>query len=353
MSQGSITQAKDWKRRAAPIQVKEADLPSSIPSQTGLTFNVWYNKWSQGNSGKERFVNPYRLEPELHEGYTRGDGVKQVFFCLYFGKGMCCLGKKCTYLHHVPEGEDVARLALKSNVRDCFGREKFADYREDMGGIGSFRKGNSTLYIGGIGGALNNKNLKASQIESRLHFMFGKLGPLERIRYVENKNCAFVRYRWQTSAEFAKEVMSNQTLLIRSDKEWQERREGTGLLVKWANDDPNPEAQQREKERQEEQSMQVMLQLLQKHEQDSALKRKLEEQQEEEDQNANHTGPTGHKLLENGKKGYTSIFDCIPKDSLKRLKKLNRDNPAFATVEKTPVPSQSGGLVDYSSSDSD
>ncbi|SCW04044.1 LAFE_0H04676g1_1 [Lachancea fermentati] len=334
-----------WKKRPAVVQVKEADLPSSIPAQTGLTFNVWYNRWSQGNSGKERFVNPYRLEPELHEGLTSGDKAGQVYFCLYFSKGMCCRGKKCDYLHHIPTEDDIVRLSLKSDVLDCFGREKFADYREDMGGVGSFRKKNRTLYIGGIAGALNNKQLKSSQIENRIRFVFGKLGAVERVRYVEAKNCAFVKYKHQANAEFSKEAMSNQTLLINSDKEWAERSEGSGLLVKWANDDPNPEAQRREKIEQEEESLQVMLNLLKKSQKvitgstnatagiSSLGKKRLLEPSE--------------AVLEN----QTSIFRSIPVSALNKLKKRKQEN-TNTLPQKERVQNLSS-LVDYPSSEED
>ena len=36
-------------------------------------------------------------------------------------------------------------------MHDCFGREKYRNDREDMGGIGSFERRCRTLYLGGIG----------------------------------------------------------------------------------------------------------------------------------------------------------------------------------------------------------
>ncbi|AEY98134.1 FAFR451W-Ap [Eremothecium gossypii FDAG1] len=310
-----------WKTRAAPVQVREADLPSSLPPQTGLTFNIWYNKWSQGYSGDARFVNPYKLEPELHAGTTRGDKQGQIYFCIYFSKGMCCMGKKCEYLHHVPDDEDVARLVMKSEVLDCFGREKFAQYREDMGGVGSFRKKNRTLYVGGLLGALNNKTLKPAQVESRIRFVFGKLGQIDRIRYIESKNCAFVKFKHQTNAEFAKESMSNQTLLIPSDKEWDHRREGTGLLVKWANDDPNPAARRMEEEEAKRESLKAMLQLLER--QDANAKHALEDANEDKNE-------------QRGK--------ILSSEVLEKLKKRKLASPPAS--EKPAV-----ALVAYSSSD--
>jgi len=111
-----------------------------------------------------------------------------------------------------------------------------------MGGVGSFKRQNATLYIGGITNALNGKSLKPTQIESRIRFIFTRLGSIDRIRYIAEKNCAFVKYKRQINAEFTREAMMNQSLLMPNDKEWDQRLEGAGLLVKWANDDPNPEA---------------------------------------------------------------------------------------------------------------
>ncbi|AMD19794.1 HCL357Cp [Eremothecium sinecaudum] len=334
MDNGDEKEQPSWKSRSAKIQVREVDLPSSIPPQTGLAFNIWYNKWSQGGSNNARFVNPYRLEPEYHSGLTEGDRIGEKFFCIYFSKGMCCLGKKCKYLHHVPEEEDIARLTTKSAVLDCFGREKFADYREDMGGVGTFNKQNRTLYIGGILGSLNNKMLKAAQIESRIRFVFNKLGMIDRIRYVENKNCAFVKFKHQVSAEFAKESMSNQTLLIPSDKDWDQRKEGTGLLVKWANEDPNPAAKKMEEQEQKETAMQLMVKLLEDHERNK--KRKLEEES---------------KLSSKVQPG-----NIISGELIQQLRKRNKtvatskhsDHPQRLT--ETAV-SLKGSLVSYSSSE--
>lgn len=318
-----------WRTRSAKVQVLESDLPSSLPSQTGLAFNVWYNKWSQGNSGQKRFVNPYKLIPEVHSGLTYGDKIGQLYFCLYFSKGMCCLGKKCQYLHHIPEETDISQLSLKSNVLDCFGREKFSDYRDDMGGVGSFTKKNRTLYVGGISGSLNNKDLKPSQIENRIRFMFEKMGEIDRIRYISDKNCAFVKFRYQTNAEFAKESMCNQSLLILSDKEYEQRKEGTGLLVKWANDDPNPESRKREIDEQNLEALDVMVKLVKKFEEAKSSDVKVED----------------NNMLLNKKRKANSIKSDIFSDSvLEKLKKHKR------VEERIEDKSSIQQLVNYSSS---
>lgn len=39
---------------------------------------------------------------------------------------------------------------MPDTSKDCFARDKFADYRDDMGGVGSFNRQNRTLYVGRI-----------------------------------------------------------------------------------------------------------------------------------------------------------------------------------------------------------
>ena len=39
---------------------------------------------------------------------------------------------------------------LPDASKDCFARDKFVDYRDDMGGVGSFSRQNRTLYIGRV-----------------------------------------------------------------------------------------------------------------------------------------------------------------------------------------------------------
>lgn len=39
---------------------------------------------------------------------------------------------------------------MPDSSKDCFARDKFSDYRDDMGGVGSFNRQNRTLYVGRI-----------------------------------------------------------------------------------------------------------------------------------------------------------------------------------------------------------
>lgn len=96
-------------------------------------------------------------------GYTRGDGGNNAYCCLFFARGCCPYGSvpssllppfptnlahssECTFLHRLPPNQS----ALPNTSLDVFGREKHADYRDDMGGVGSFTRQNRTLYIGRI-----------------------------------------------------------------------------------------------------------------------------------------------------------------------------------------------------------
>jgi hypothetical protein len=57
--------------------------------------------------------------------------------------------------------------------RDCFGREKHAEYRDDMGGVGSFNRSNRTLYIGKMQESPDKK-----QTEETLLRHFGEWGKI-------------------------------------------------------------------------------------------------------------------------------------------------------------------------------
>jgi hypothetical protein len=68
------------------------------------------------------------------------------YCCLFFARGCCPYGWECEYLHTLPDPE----RALPDSSKDCFARDKFADYRDDMGGVGTFTRQNRTLYVGRI-----------------------------------------------------------------------------------------------------------------------------------------------------------------------------------------------------------
>ena len=77
---------------------------------------------------------------------TRANSTGLKYICLFFSRGCCPYGWECDYLHSLPDPE----MTLPETSKDCFARDKFADYRDDMGGVGSFNRQNRTLYIGRI-----------------------------------------------------------------------------------------------------------------------------------------------------------------------------------------------------------
>lgn len=134
------------KKRPARAQIDTASISSEPPPQTGTIFNIWYNKWSGGDRDANQQTHAKgRCNIAKDSGFTRADQVTGSYFCLRFARGLCPHGQDCEYLHRLPSVYDL----YSPNV-DCFGREKFADYRDDMGGVGSFMRQNRTIYVGRI-----------------------------------------------------------------------------------------------------------------------------------------------------------------------------------------------------------
>ena len=180
----------------------------------------------------------------LDSGYTRADKVPGSYFCLFFARGLCPKGADCEYLHRLPNsrigkdgGEGLGDI-FPSNV-DCFGRDKFSDYRDDMGGVGSFMRVNRTLYVGRIH--------VTDDIEEVVARHFQEWGQAERIRVLPSRGVAFVTYVHLANSEFAKEAMAHQSL-----------DHDETLNVRWATVDPNPVAQKREARRVEEQAAEAI-----------------------------------------------------------------------------------------------
>lgn len=136
------------KKRPARPQIDPALITSEPPPQTGTIFNIWYNKWSGGDR-EDKYLSQTaakgRCNVAKDTGYTRADKVPGSFFCLFFARGICPKGHECEYLHRLPGIHDH----YNPNV-DLFGRDKHSDYRDDMGGVGSFMRQNRTVYVGRI-----------------------------------------------------------------------------------------------------------------------------------------------------------------------------------------------------------
>lgn len=169
-----------------------------------------------------------RCVVEEDAGCTKADKVDKTskFFCIHFARGMCARGPECQYFHRVPTLQDDA---VAGQLHDCFGRERHANHRDDMDGVGSFNNPSRTLYVGGI---LKSTYRNQEEVEAALWKHFGEWGEVEHINFVPRLSIAFVRFRLRTNCEFAKEAMQNQAL------------DGEECLnLKWAYDDPNPKAQ--------------------------------------------------------------------------------------------------------------
>ena len=225
------------KRRPARPQVDPSTLKSEPPPQTGTIFNIWYNKWSGGDR-EDKYLSqtaaPGRCNVATDSGYTRADKVPGSYFCLFFAKGLCPRGHECEYLHRLPGLHDH----FNPNV-DCFGRDKHSDYRDDMGGVGSFMRQNRTLYVGRIH--------VTDDIEEIVARHFAEWGQVDRIRVLTARGVAFVTYTNEANSQFAKEAMAHQPL-----------DHNEILNVRWATVDPNPLAQKREARKIEEQAAEAV-----------------------------------------------------------------------------------------------
>ncbi|KAJ1499774.1 Pre-mRNA-splicing factor [Coelomomyces lativittatus] len=140
------------------------------------------------------------------------------------------MGHKCEYMHRIPKLDD-----LEETMKDCFGRDRHRDERDDMNGVGCFNRENRTIYLG------NLHPYDVSHGERVIRRHFSVFGEIERINVIHGKAIAFVRYKKRANAEFAKEAMEHQALDA-----------GEMLNVRWANDDPNPRAQMEAKRKLEE-----------------------------------------------------------------------------------------------------
>ncbi|PCH02591.1 Nucleotide-binding, alpha-beta plait [Penicillium occitanis (nom. inval.)] len=241
-TEGEVAQKKTKKiirrkKRPARPQVDPATIKSEPPPQTGTVFNIWYNKWSGGDR-EDKYLSKTaaagRCNVAKDSGYTRADKVTGSYFCLFFARGICPKGQECEYLHRLPTIHDI----FNPNV-DCFGRDKFSDYRDDMGGVGSFMRQNRTLYIGRIH--------VSDDIEEIVARHFQEWGQIERVRVLTARGVAFVTYSNEANAQFAKEAMAHQSL-----------DHNEILNVRWATVDPNPLAQKREAHRLEEQAAEAV-----------------------------------------------------------------------------------------------
>ena len=225
------------KRRPARPQVDPATIKPQEVAQTGNIYNVWYNKWSGGDR-EDKYLSKTAAQGRCNvakdSGYTKADKTPGAYFCLFFASGICPKGVDCEYLHRLPTVTDI----FPSNV-DCFGRDKHADYRDDMGGVGTFQRQNRTLYIGRIHPTDDIEEIVARHMQ--------EWGEIERTRVLTARGVAFVTYLNEANSQFAKEAMAHQSF-----------DHNEILNVRWATVDPNPQAAKREAKRIEEQAAEAI-----------------------------------------------------------------------------------------------
>ncbi|KAG0675711.1 Pre-mRNA-splicing factor [Pichia californica] len=248
-----MVEIEEIKRKPARVQLDPAAVAgNNKPEQNGQVFNIWYSKWTGGeNNGRHQMVHSkHRCNVDKDSGYTRADKNilqgqinRSKFFCLYFARGYCCNGKNCDYLHRIPTNLDIIPATM-----DCFGRERFMDYRDDMSGVGSFSRVNKTLYINGFASI-------PIDIEKRVSKVFAEFGKIEYVNVDKEKHFAFVKYELESQAQFAKEAMFCQSLDPKNQTEV--------LNIRWANEDPKFEAKKRKRNEEDEMSMEMARKLLQ------------------------------------------------------------------------------------------
>jgi len=147
-----------------------------------------------------------------------------TYFCVHFVRGCCAEGANCRFYHRIPTFEDCLKI---DQIKDIYGRSRFANQREDMEGVGSFLKECRTLYVGDFRMPEGNDPIRAMYEVLWRHF--SAWGEIEDINLMPGKGLAFVRYAHRCLAEIAKEAMRNQAL-----------DSGEILVLKWAHDDEDP-----------------------------------------------------------------------------------------------------------------
>lgn len=190
------------------------------------TYNIWYNRW-EGDRDRTRVKVTTRCCLATDAGLTRGDQPhmrQNAFVCLHFARGDCSQGAQCLFLHRLPDDDFDAKLPTS---KDCFGRDRHACDREDMGGVGGILKDirrQKALYVGGVPYNMTNYD--------DVFKYFSEWGDIERVYILRRKCVAFVHYRLRSQAEFAKEAMDRHSLAP----------DGDGMLnLRWATEDMNPE----------------------------------------------------------------------------------------------------------------
>ena len=222
-----------YLKRPAIKQAEATGGASTAYREGADEFNIWYGRYQQNYSGRgDRTPAATRCKVALHAGYTLGDKLKpdDGYFCMWWARGACTKGEKCGYYHRIPTAAECGRLEGDS-MHDCFGRDRFATQREDNGGVGSFNDNSRTLYVGGLQRTPYEGNPK--KLQKAVDDAFSEFGEVENVNIIWRLSIAFVRYRYRSYAELAKEAMKHQSL-----------GNNEILNVRWGNEDPNPIAKE-------------------------------------------------------------------------------------------------------------
>lgn len=225
----------EYLKRPARKQVEYIASKNTV-LEGAYEYNIYWGKyigdhWSEDKGATNREAAETRCVLSTDAGYTKADKMKrsraQASFCLFFARGSCALGEECRYFHRIPVRKDLERFSL-DETRDVFGRERHKDFRDDMTGVGAIMKPCRTLYIGNL---VKAEYADPAALEAALWRHFGEWGEVENVNLVSRLSIAFVRFRYRSTAEFAREAMSNNHL------DHQEI-----LNIRWAHEDPNPVA---------------------------------------------------------------------------------------------------------------
>ncbi|CBZ50920.1 pre-mRNA splicing factor CWC2, related [Neospora caninum Liverpool] len=233
-----------WMRRPARQQIHRNEASRYSHTEGGTEYNIWYGKYLTDRYNRPSYLDretaPYKCDPKRDAGYTKAntDASGEHFFCIYFARGGCCLGKDCRFRHSIPTADDEGHLEWG---HDVFGRERFSTHKDDMDGVGSFNHDCKTLFVSGF--RIDPEvpdGLK--KMEVFLSKEFGTWGDVTCIRVIPKKNIAFITYAYRVQAEFAKVAMADQNL----------GKQAPLLLVKWAHHDGNANKRRLAEQEQEE-----------------------------------------------------------------------------------------------------
>ncbi|CRH00515.1 RNA-binding protein, putative [Plasmodium relictum] len=216
---------KEILKNPARLQITQDELNKIEYTEGNEQYNIWFGKYvtdrfDKSSKNTPRFVAKYKCNPLKDSGYTKADKVynSKQYFCIYFARGCCAYGHNCLYKHRIPNEND--EIEFEASI-DIFGREKFNTFKDDMTGVGNFNNDCRTLFIGSI--YINNLN-EVSVIEKILYDEFINFGNIDYVRFIPNKNIAFIQFTNRVNAEFAKVAMSDQPI----------ENHSTALTIKWA-----------------------------------------------------------------------------------------------------------------------